>query len=203
MHVAVDMYEPSRAIAALASLGVDVTVRRLPVGDYVIERGVVIERKTISDLRRSLVDGRLWRQLGELRKSRIGYLIVEGPDVLPALRDADAVRGALLSIADLGLTVVRSRDAPDTAAWVAAIARRRAQQLIRRRSAHIGRSATPAHTPPMRVLAAIDGVSETRAKALLGRFGSVANIAHASIPELMNTPGVHATIAKRIHASLH
>jgi ERCC4-type nuclease len=86
---------------------------------------------------------------------------------------------------------------------ISTIARRRAQQPIRRRWPHTGRPPAVPHTAPMLILAAIDGVSDARATALLDRFGSVANMAAASKAELMKTHGVHATIAKRIHESLH
>jgi ERCC4-type nuclease len=128
---------------------------------------------------------------------------VEGPDVLPAVRDANAVRGALLSISDLGVTIVRSRDHDDTAAWLKLIAVRRRRHPIRRRSPHVGRPPAIDHTPQLRILSGIPGVSESRANALLSRFGSVAGVANASVAELAQTPGVLGTLAKRIHGSLH
>jgi ERCC4-type nuclease len=203
MRIVVDVYERGRIVSALAGDGCEVVVRRLSAGDYDLGNGVVVERKTIADLRASLADGRLWPQVAKLRKARVSYLIVEGPDVLPALRDADGVRGALLAIIDLGIPVIRTRDVEDTASWLRLIARRRSQQPLRRRSPHVGRPRTQEHSPAVNVLAGIRGVSETRASALLDRFGTVAAIATAGVPELAQTPGVHAKLAKRIHESLH
>ena len=203
MKIDVDVHEPGRVVAALRQLGMRVTVRRLSIGDYEFERETVAERKTIADLRASLRDGRLWHQIGALRRSRIAYLVLEGPDVVPALRDADSVRGAVLAVTDLGVTVIRSRDCADTAAWLALIAKRRAQAPIRRRSPHVGRPRAEAHPASIRVLAGIEGVSETRAASLLERFGTIAAIASASVSDLTETPGVHTTIATRIYDSLH
>jgi excinuclease ABC subunit C len=59
------------------------------------------------------------------------------------------------------------------------------------------------HTPQLRILSGIPGVSESRASALLHRFGSVAAVSNASVEELAQTPGVLGTLAKRIHESLH
>jgi ERCC4-type nuclease len=203
VKIDVDVHEPEGMVVALRNVGFEITVRRIAVGDYALGRGTVVERKTLADLRASLHDGRLWRQLGQLRRCPIAYLAVEGPDVLAALADANAVRGALLSIADLGVIVFRTRDRADTAAWLALIAKRRAQQPIRHRSPHVDRPTTRAHSTPVRVLAGIEGVSETRAKALLTRFGTIASIAAASVTDLMTTPGVHAKVAKHIYESLH
>jgi Fanconi anemia group M protein len=201
--IVVDVYEPPALVQALSARGCDVVIRRLSVGDYEVSEGVVVERKTVADFRCSLADGRLWSQVGGLRSARIAYIILEGPDVLPALSDASALRGALLSIADLGITVVRSRDADDTAAWLSLIERRRSAQPLRRRSPHVGRPRTADHPTPVRVLAAIDGISETRAKALLDRFGTVAGVVAASEDALRQTEGLHANLAKRIFDSLH
>ena len=57
--------------------------------------------------------------------------------------------------------------------------------------------------PGVAVLAGIRDISIVRASALLERFGCVASVAAASIEELQETPGLGATLAKRIHESLH
>jgi DNA excision repair protein ERCC-4 len=204
VRIVVDVHEARGVVVALAKAGCKLDVRRLPVGDYDLGNGVLVERRTIADLRASIADGRLWNQVGRLRNVRIAYFVVEGPDVLPALRDAEAVRGALLAIADLGVAVIRTRDHADTAAWLKLIAQRRSQQPIRRRSPHVGRPLTTVHhRPQLRILSGIPGVSENRASARLNRFGSVAAVSNASVDELAQTPGVLGTLAKRIHESLH
>jgi DNA excision repair protein ERCC-4 len=88
---------------ALRALGVEVAERVLPVGDYAFS-GCLIERKEASDLHGSIISGRLWRQLGKLRRSGDWiYLLIEGESLFHGPLPPDAVRGALLALSDLGV----------------------------------------------------------------------------------------------------
>ncbi len=52
----------------------------LATGDYLIDDQVLVERKTIGDLRASLVDGRLYPQVARLSHSSYrSLLLIEGP----------------------------------------------------------------------------------------------------------------------------
>ena len=51
-----------KVLAALAARDdVTVEIARLEVGDYRVERRVVVERKTVADFAASLIDGRLFQ----------------------------------------------------------------------------------------------------------------------------------------------
>jgi hypothetical protein len=79
----------------------DVQVVHLPIGDYFIDSGVVVERKTYADFAISLVDGRLFSQAAALAQSpHRPVVLLEGPkplrmpDVHPdALERSDRVVG--------------------------------------------------------------------------------------------------------------
>ncbi|MBI5060969.1 MAG: Hef nuclease, partial [Candidatus Aenigmarchaeota archaeon] len=52
---------------------------QLKVGDYLLSKRVVVERKTADDFLQSLVDGRLFRQLEELKNQfEKPLLLLEG-----------------------------------------------------------------------------------------------------------------------------
>jgi ERCC4-type nuclease len=51
----------------LEEFGVEVEMRRLDVGDYIRGPETVVERETVHDLHLTIINGRLWRQLGQLR----------------------------------------------------------------------------------------------------------------------------------------
>lgn len=84
-RIAVDTFERrSGVVEALAASGVEVEIGRLPIGDYDVGNGVLVERKTVADLHLSIERGRLWRQIGALRRlARLPYLIIEGPSSTP------------------------------------------------------------------------------------------------------------------------
>lgn len=173
----------------LEALGASVELVRLPVGDYRVAGDTAIERKSVRDLHASLVNGRLWSQLFALRRSTPRpYLVVEGSNLDAGRVSERGVRGALLSIAESGVTVVRSADPADTALWVFLVARRseKAEALAppRRR----GRRRMAAS--PSGVLATVPGVSPVLANRLLTRFGSIAEIATASESDLQEVEGI-------------
>jgi len=71
-------------IAALCAHNIQHTVAQMPLGDIRIGDEWLIERKTISDLTSSIVDGRFEEQRARLRAQvphiRVGYLIEGKPD---------------------------------------------------------------------------------------------------------------------------
>ena len=61
-----------RAAGVIEALGamedVELSIERLSLGDYVVENGLLVERKTVLDLALSVVDGRLFRQAGRFKR---------------------------------------------------------------------------------------------------------------------------------------
>lgn len=99
----VDFSERNATLLDLARKCVDFDVRmeHLDVGDYCIDGGVVIERKTYADFAMSLVDGRLFPQAAALARSpHRPVVLLEGPkpskmpDVHP-----HALKGAMVTFA--------------------------------------------------------------------------------------------------------
>jgi ERCC4-type nuclease len=78
------------------------TVATLKYGDYSVASQLSIERKAAEDLGRSIIDGRLFRQMSALRRCAARpVLLVEGlqPHSTPSGVPWHAVRGALVSVA--------------------------------------------------------------------------------------------------------
>jgi DNA excision repair protein ERCC-4 len=187
--------------AELERLGARVAIRRLVAGDYMVGTGALVERKRVRDLHLSLVGGRLFRQLGDVRTScRMPYLLVEGLRIDAGPLPVNAVRGALLAAADLGVTVLRSESADDSALWLLRLAARRQRSDTHRngRPLYAQRpQARPDHVPEA-ILAAIPTISTGSARALLNEFGSVEAVLTASSEELMCVPGIGAERVRRL-----
>lgn len=138
--------------------------------DYRVEGGVLVERKTVADLHGSLARGRLWSQVGRVRDVAVSpFLFVEGDDLDAGPRHPNAIRGCLLAVADLGVAVVRTRDPDDTSLWL----HRLAIGQERRRSSSRREQRRLRPPPGVTALAGIPGISDTTARALLERFGTV------------------------------
>src|SRR3954470_16686160 len=107
--------------AALERLGIDARGTRLPAGDYVVSDRLVVERKGPADLAASIKDRRLFEQLTRLADAYASVvLIVEGD---PVHMHEAAWKGALGRALTLGASVRRTRDARDTAQWIARLYR--------------------------------------------------------------------------------
>lgn len=187
--VVVDVFEEGSGVpATLRRLGAKVTVEPLPAGDYRIPGGILVERKTVADLHGSLGRGRLWAQVGSIRDTAVTpFLLVEGDDLDAGPRHPNAVRGALLAIADLGVAILRSRDPADSALWIHRLALRQARKArARDRPAHT--NTTP--PPGLAVLAAVPGISSATARALLERFGSVGGVLEAGPERWAEVAGI-------------
>jgi ERCC4-type nuclease len=193
----------SRVPRELRALGLDVTESWLEVGDYVVARRCLVERKSVRDLHLSLIKGRLWGQLGALRKaSDERYLLVEGRDLHGPLH-VESIRGALLAANDLGITILRSTDQQDSAQWLARLAtRRQTATPARVRPTYAQRPASPADHVGAAMLSAVPGISYVLATRLLDRFGSVAKIAAAPPHAWMEVEGVARRRADALEAAL-
>jgi ERCC4-type nuclease len=133
----------------------DVQERRSGVPD------ALIERKSVHDKHLSLVRGRPWPQIGRLRHAAAWrYLLIEGESLYTGPVAAEAIRGALITIDELGIGVIRASDAADAAARIARIALRRHGAPRRDRPHYAQRPQRDTHgTPSERALAAVHTVA--------------------------------------------
>ena len=187
--IVVDVHERrSRMDLELRQQGVNVVVRPLPFGDYEIGP-VLVERKRVRDLHLSIIGRRFWPQLGRLRDATyFPYLLVEGADIDAGPLRADSVRGALLATDELGVAVIRSASASDSAFWLSVLAAR----MERRRNAPRRQPRRPPQRVrgPAEVLAGVPGISTGLASALLAEFGSVAELIAAGRDAWLRVQGI-------------
>jgi len=198
--ITADVFEEGSGVpASLQRLGVQVAVEPLPAGDYRLDGGVLVERKTVADLHGSLARGRLWAQIGQVRDAAVlPFLFVEGDELDDGPRHPNAIRGCLLAIADLDVAVVRTRDPSDTALWLhrLAIRQERRRSSARRAERHL-------RPPPgVAVLAGVPGISDATARALLDRFGTVQGLLTAGPERWAEVDGIGRVRAHALAAAL-
>jgi ERCC4-type nuclease len=197
-HVIVDVFERGTAVpAALQALGAVVHIEALSSGDYRPSRTALIERKTVADLHGSLGRGRLFAQIGRMRDEvPYPYLLIEGTDLDAGPRHPNAIRGALLAIGELGVVIVRSRDAADTALWIHRIAVREQRRSSR------ARTVPRADPPGVAALAGVPGISLGLARALIARFGSIEGVLTAGPEAWATVDGVGPVRVEALAAAL-
>lgn len=107
--------------------------------------------------------------------------MIEGRNLYSGCIESDALRGGCLAAVDLGIAVIRTEDAADTARWLYRLAMRRQEGRTRDRPVYAQRPRRRRSEPLAEVaLAAVPGISVTVARALLERYGTLAALAAAA-----------------------
>ena len=197
--------DPSEQHAALLDLArqsddFDVRMEHLPVGDYCLDRGIVVERKTHADFAVSLVDGRLFRQAAKLaRCPHRPIILIEGPrparmpDVHPR-----ALKGAVVSLAVMWrLPVLYARDPEDALQVLRCLAhqlRSSTDGVLQRYDRKPKRLASR----KLYMLQGLPGVGPALAHRLLQEFGSIERVVTADEDALMRVRGIGRQTAARI-----
>jgi ERCC4-type nuclease len=181
--------------------GVSVCTERLAAGDYMADRRILFERKTLRDFSISIVDGRLFKQMAALAKTRNkAALILEGTagDAESVGVRREAMQGALITISLLlGIPVLRSMSAAETAHLIV-YAARQLQAVGKSGFQRLGYRPGSKKGRQLFILQGLPGVGRERALRLLDRFGSVEAVVRAKREELLAVEGVGAKTADRI-----
>lgn len=200
-----DVHETSSNIAHMLSNKCMVIEKAMAVGDYQLSSRVAAERKTVPDFIASIMDGRLFRQLHELKEEfDVPVLVIEGESLFSSEGiHPNALRGALASvIIDIGAYVVWTRNASETAEMLFAIAKR--EQIKEGGSITVRGKRKFRSENQMQefLLSGLPKISTAKAKALLKHFGTPLRVLSASEEELMQVKGVGKTLAKSIRLLL-
>lgn len=193
----------SAVVKALEAKNVKMDFRALPVGDYVLSDRVCIERKTADDFLNTLFDPSrgLFEQIIAMKREYLRpMLIIEGEGLYTKRRiSPEAIHGIIASMmVDYGIPVLFTASEEDTASYIYTIARR--EQLDRKRTVnpHARKSSQTLSERQEYLVSAISEVGPVIARNLLGHFGSVKNIAEASVDELQAVDKVGPKTAARI-----
>lgn len=203
-RIIVDHRETAGGVARhLHELGAAIEPRQLEIGDFVLSDRVVVERKSTADFVDSLIDGRLFDQLKELKAYPRPFLVLEG-DSLYGHRNIswEAILGAVAAVTvDHGIPVLQSKDAQDTARFLVAVAKREQHRENRKLAVRHGKPLSD-DDRQLYLLCGLPGVSDVLARRLLERFGSVAAVFAAGVRELAEVEGLGPAKASEIRRVL-
>jgi len=191
--VIVDGRERNSRLLTILKEGSQLEIKNLPVGDFIVSDRTAIERKTVSDLLSSLIDGRLMPQLAQLRANyEVPVLIIEGGESLYSRGiHPNAVRGALASaVLDIGIRVLPAEDESDTAGMILAMAKREQLDLKRPVSIRAGKKPELLGDRQRYVVGSLPNVSAVLADRLLKSLGSVKAVMDAGEKELLGIEGI-------------
>lgn len=180
---------------------VEVSIARLPIGDYQFEEKMIFERKTLVDFANSIIDGRLFDQMCRMVRSRIrGILILEGTqkDLVNVGVSRESMQGALVMISVvLGIPILRSMN-PEESARLMIYAANQISSITNLATSRHGRRPKGKLKTQLHILQGLPGVGPWRAKLLLERFGSIECVINASFAELQSVVGIGKKTAEQI-----
>jgi ERCC4-related helicase len=191
----------SKVVRNLTANGTYVEPQQLDVGDYVLSSRIGVERKSVDDFLESLIDGKLFRQITQLRDAYPRpVLILEGENLLTKRNISHkAIFGSLASInVDFGVPVITTKDSAETADLLQVMAKR--EQKVDKKTVSIREEKTSMSLKERQqfVIEGLPNVSAILAKRLLDRFGSIRDITNASEEELREVKGVGKNTSSEI-----
>ena len=201
LRIVVDEREKKSGIPdLLKGIGINLEIKTLPVGDYIVAPETVVERKTISDLISSIFDGRLFDQCNRLKEHyQFPILIIEGDiDEIEKLTENPFVfYGAISSIAiDFKIPVIPTPNASHTSKLLISMCARK--DTISGPFIKKIRKSNNLQKQQLSVLCSLPGVGEKTAIRMLEKFGTPLKVLDSSVTELSKINGLGEARAKNI-----
>ena len=188
----------------LEAVGVNIQVKTLPIGDYIVSHETIVERKSISDLISSVFDGRLFDQCTRLKNHfQFPIILVEGNvDEIESITENPLVfYGALSTVAiDFKIPIIPTPNASHTAKLLISLASRK--ESIKGPLLKKIKKSNDLQKQQLSVLSSLPGVGEKIAVRMLEKFGSPLKVLSASTKDLAKISGLGESRAKKIKSML-
>jgi len=203
--ITVDYREAASGLSdLLKDSGALVEIEKLSYGDYIINDMITIERKTAKDFLVSIIDGRLFSQLSNLKKfCNHPILLIEGNPYKTAHNfDRMAIKGVLISTQTIWyVPVIFSRTKEDSRDILLMISRQVGVciDVVPLRG---GYRPKRLKSKQLYILQGLPKIGPKLAKRLLRHFKSVSKVMNASVRALTEVDGIGKISAERIRKVL-
>jgi len=181
----VDSNEPEDIPQRLRELGVEIEVKKIAPGDYVLGP-VGIERKTLYDFFNSMIRKRLFEQVQRLRDAYPQPLLILEGDLaeISTFKHPQAIMGALLAVeTSERVPVLATADKEQTVLLLSVLWKRQDKAAAEYGLRHKPKTLRLDQRQRF-LIEGLPSVGETLAKNLLEHFGSVRAVFNASEEEL-------------------
>ena len=201
LRIIVDDREKKSGIPELLkSVGLNVEMKTLPIGDYIVAPETIVERKSIRDLMASVFDGRLFDQCTRLKEHfEHPIVLMEGNvDEIEEITDNPLIfYGALSTVVlDFKIPVIPTPSAAHTAKLLVS--------MCSRKDAPKGpylkkiKKSPDLERQQLSSLCSLPGVGEKFAVRMLEKFGTPLKVFTATTAELSKVEGLGEARAKKI-----
>ena len=201
LRIIVDERERKSGIPdLLKSVGLNLEIKTLPVGDYIVAPETIIERKSIRDLMSSVFDGRLFDQCSRLKDHfQHPIVLMEGNvDEIEEITENPLIfYGAISTVVlDFKIPVIPTPSAAHTAKLLVS--------MCSKKNVSSGPYLKKIKKSPnlekqqLSILCSMPGIGEKFATRMLEKFGTPLKVLTATSAELAKVEGLGETRAKKI-----
>ena len=188
----------------LKSIGMNIEMKTLPIGDYIVAPETIVERKSIRDLMASVFDGRLFDQCSRLKEHfENPIVLMEGnvDEIEEITENPLMFYGAISTIVvDFKIPIIPTPSAMHTAKLLLS--------LCSRKDAPKGpylkkiKKSSDLEKQQLSVLCSLPGIGEKFAVRMLTKFGTPLKVFSATTAELAKIEGLGEARAKKIKKTL-
>ncbi|QDI88502.1 heavy metal resistance protein CzcA [Candidatus Nitrosopumilus sp. SW] len=201
LRIIVDEREKKSGIPELLkSVGLNLEMKTLPIGDYIVAPETIVERKSIRDLMASVFDGRLFDQCTRLKEHfEHPIVLMEGNvDEIEEITENPLIfYGAISTVVlDFKIPVIPTPSAAHTAKLLVS--------MCSRKDASKGpflkkiKKSSDLERQQLSSLCSLPGVGEKFAVRMLEKFGTPLKVFTATTSELAKVEGLGEARAKKI-----
>ena len=205
LRIVVDEREKRSGIPSLLKgIGINLEIKTLPVGDYIVAPETIVERKSISDLVSSVFDGRLFDQCNRMKENfQFPIIIIEGDtnEIEELIENPFVFYGAVSSVAiDFKIPIISTPNASHTAKLLVSMCSRK--DVTKGPFIKKIRKSDDLQRQQLSVLSSLPGIGEKTAIRMLEKFGTPLKVFSASSTELSKISSLGESRAKKIKKML-
>jgi DNA excision repair protein ERCC-4 len=201
LRIIVDERERKSGIPdLLKSVGLNIEMKTLPIGDYIVAPETIVERKSIRDLMASVFDGRLFDQCTRLKEHfENPIVLIEGNvDEIEEITENPLIfYGAISTVVlDFKIPIIPTPSASHTAKLLVS--------MCSRKDAPKGpylkkiKKSPDLERQQLSSLCSLPGIGEKFAVRMLEKFGTPLKVFTATTAELSKVEGLGEVRAKKI-----
>ena len=205
LRIVVDERERKSGIPdLLKSIGLNIEMKTLPIGDYIVAHETIVERKSIRDLMASVFDGRLFDQCSRLKEHfEHPIVLMEGNvDEIEEITENPLIfYDALSTVAiDFKIPVIPTPSAAHTAKLLVSMCSRKDTP----KGPYLKKikKSSDLEKQQLSVLCSLPGIGEKFAVRMLTKFGTPLKVFSATTAELAKVEGLGEARAKKIKKTL-
>ena len=205
LRIIVDERERKSGIPELLrAVGINIEMKTLPIGDYIVAPETIVERKSIRDLLSSIFVGRLFDQCTRLKENfEFPIVLMEGNvDEIEEITENPLVfYGALSTVViDFKIQIIPTPNAIHTAKLLVSLCSRKG--IPKRPFLKKIRKSNDLEKQQLSTLCSLPGVGDKFAIRMLEKFGSPIRALNASTSELAKVEGLGEARSKKIKKML-